>query len=129
METEKMFEKALNELDKLLSAGSALGEPVEMGNHIIIPVASVGFGFGAGFGASGENNGGGTGAGGGISVVAVVIIDKTAHGDGAVRIVPLRKPGPISEAIAAIGEELLPKVVDIVKTKEKSVEKKEVPKK
>lgn len=133
METEKMFEKALSELDRLLNAGSTLGKPVEMGNHIIIPVASMGFGFGAGFGGDSAKNMGGTGAGGGLSAVAVVIIDKTAHGDAAVKIMPLRKPGPVSEAITAIGEELLPKVVEIVKTKEKAAEKpvvkKEEPKK
>ncbi|MDD4126642.1 MAG: spore germination protein GerW family protein [Methanomicrobium sp.] len=116
MNNEELFEKALGELDKLVKAGSTLGEPVDLGDHVIIPVASFGFAFGAGFGD--ENGAGGTGAGAGISPIAVVVIDKKMHGDGAVKVVPVRRPGPISEAISAIGSDLLPKVVKVIKSED-----------
>jgi len=118
MNNEELFEKALGELDKLVKAGSTLGEPVDLGDHVIIPVASFGFAFGAGFGGGDENGGGGTGAGAGISPIAVVVIDKKMHGDGAVKVVPVRRPGPVSEAISAIGSDLLPKVVKVLKSED-----------
>ena len=111
MEKNDMFVKTLEELDRLLNADSILGDAVDLGDHVIIPVASFG-----------EDNGGGTGAGAGISPVAVVLIDKTLHGEGAVKVVPLRKPGAISEAISAVGSDLLPKVVEALKLE---LEKKE----
>ncbi|WFN36351.1 sporulation protein [Methanomicrobium antiquum] len=114
MEKNDMFVKTLEELDRLLNADSILGDAVDLGDHVIIPVASFAFGYGAGYG-EGEDNGGGTGAGAGISPVAVVLIDKTLHGEGAVKVVPLRKPGAISEAISAVGSDLLPKVVEALK--------------
>ncbi|MBN2734422.1 MAG: sporulation protein [Methanomicrobiaceae archaeon] len=132
MKTDELFEKALGELDRLIKAGSTLGEPVEMGDHVIVPVASFGFGFGAGYGGGDENGGGGTGAGAGISPIAVVIIDKKAHGEGAVKVVPVKRPGPVSEAISAIGSDLLPKVVEALKPagdKEKKEVKEETEKK
>ncbi|MDD3406479.1 MAG: spore germination protein GerW family protein [Methanomicrobium sp.] len=118
MTREEMFDKTIEELDRLLCAGSILGDAVDLGDHVIIPVASFAFGYGAGYGDKSDDKAGGTGAGAGITPVAVVIIDKTLHGEGAVKVVPLRKPGPVSEAISAVGSDLLPKILDAFKSEE-----------
>ncbi len=126
MSAEELFEKSLEEVDRLIHEGSILGEPVEANGCTIVPVFGYGFAFGAGFGGSDRTGqGGGAGAGGGLSPVALVVIDKDVKGIEGIRVVPVRKPGPVTEAINAIGEEILPKVVGMVKKKGESEEEKE----
>ncbi|MBN1431995.1 MAG: sporulation protein [Methanomicrobiaceae archaeon] len=126
MSAEELFEKSLSEVDRLIHEGSILGEPVEVNGCTIVPVFGYGFGFGAGFKGSDKTcQGGGAGAGGGLSPVALVLIDKDVKGIEGIRVVPVRKPGPVTEAINAIGEEILPKVVGMVKKIEESEEEKE----
>ncbi|UUX93789.1 GerW family sporulation protein [Methanoplanus endosymbiosus] len=129
MDADNLFEKALAEIDRLVNAGTVMGDPVEMGDRVIVPVAAFGFGFGAGAGGSESNGGAGTGAGGGVSPVALVVIEKNVSGPEGIRVVPLRKPGVVTEAITAVGEDILPKVVEIIKKemgKEEEKEKAEV---
>jgi len=126
MPAEDLFEKSLNEVDRLIHEGSILGEPVEVNGCTIVPVFGYGFGFGAGFGGSDKNGQrGGAGAGGGLSPVALVIIDKAVKGIEGVRVVPVRKPGPVTEAINALGEGILPKVVDMMKKEKEEGEEEE----
>lgn len=119
MSSEELFEKSLKEVDRLIHEGSTLGDPVEINGCTIIPVFAYGFGFGAGFGGNDKTgSGGGAGAGGGMSPVALVVIDKNTEGMEGVRVVPVKKPGPVTEAITAIGEEIIPKVAEMMKRKE-----------
>ena len=118
MSSEELFEKSLKEVDRLIHEGSTLGDPVEINGCTIIPVFAYGFGFGAGFGGGEKDSGGGAGAGGGLSPVALVVIDKNTEGMEGVRVVPVKKPGPVTEAITAIGEEIIPKVVEMMNKKE-----------
>ncbi len=119
MSAEDLYEQSLKEVDRLIHEGSILGEPVEVNGCTIIPVFGYGFGFGAGFGGNEKNvPGAGAAAGGGLSPVALVIVDKNLKGIEGVRVVPVRKPGPVTEAINAIGEEILPKIADAMKKKE-----------
>jgi uncharacterized spore protein YtfJ len=122
MSSEELFEKSLKEVDRLIHEGSTLGEPVEINGCTIIPVFTYGFGFGAGFGGGEPEGGGGAGAGGGMSPVALVVIDKNKKGIEGVRVVPVKKPGPVTEAITAIGEEIIPKVADMMSKKEEGKE-------
>lgn len=125
MSAEELFDKSLGEVDKLIHEGTTLGEPVEINGCTIIPVFGYGFGFGAGFGGNEKNGqGGGTGAGGGVSPVALVIIDRKTEGIEGIKVVPVRKPGPVSEAISTLGEEILPKVVDVIKNRNEEEEEK-----
>lgn len=125
MDADNLFEKALAEIDRLVNAGTVMGDPVEMGDRIVVPVAGFGFGFGAGAGGSEGNGGAGTGAGGGVSPVALIVIEKNVSGPEGIRVVPVRKPGPITEAITAVGEDVLPKVVEIIKKEMGKEEEKE----
>jgi uncharacterized spore protein YtfJ len=68
------------EMQKALSARTAVGDPVTVEGKTIIPLMSVGMGFGAGSGSGKEDVSGGSGGGGGLGMkpVAVIIIDQ--HG-------------------------------------------------
>jgi uncharacterized spore protein YtfJ len=61
----------LDELQKSASVNAVFGQPVQMGEKTIIPIASVRYGFGLGFGdqedPSSEANSGGGGAAGAIA--------------------------------------------------------------
>lgn len=89
-EIDSLFDKAVNEIERMLSTKTVVGEPITIEGNTLIPLVSVGFGFGAGGGKGSEPNkgsghGGGTGGGGGIKPVALVIINK----DG-VRVEPIK---------------------------------------
>jgi len=87
---DKLFDKAIGEIERLLNTKTAVGEPITIEGNTLIPLVNVGFGFGAG-GSQGTNpkkgtgHGGGTGGGGGVKPVALIIINK----DG-VRVEPIK---------------------------------------
>ena len=91
-EVKDLLKTTLEELEKVLSTRTVVGEPIQIGGNTLIPLSSVGFGFGAGGGAgrdakseAAEGSGSGTGGGGGIKPVAVVIVN-----DDGVRLEPIR---------------------------------------
>ena len=101
---EKMFDKAVTEIERMLNTKTVVGEPITVEGATLIPLVNVGFGFGVGSGKGSEPNkgsgqGGGTGGGGGVKPVAVVVVSA----DG-VRV------EPIGSSTASV----LEKVVDSV---------------
>lgn len=87
---ERLFDKAVGEVERLLSTRTVVGEPISIQGHTLVPLISVGFGYGVGGGENadgkkGSGHGGGAGAGGGVKPVAVVVISS----DG-VRVEPLK---------------------------------------
>lgn len=106
----------LEEIEKVLTTKTVVGEPMTVEGITLIPLISVGFGFGAGGGSGrgeakqkGEGAGAGTGGGAWVRPVAVVVIDKEG-----VRIEPVRR------GLSAIAEKLgdtVPKVVDKIMEK------------
>ncbi len=64
------------EMQKALSAKTAVGDPVTVEGKTIIPLMSVGIGFGAGSYHGKEDNPGGGGGALGMKPVAVIIIDE-----------------------------------------------------
>ncbi len=79
-EVERLLGKAVEELERILSSKTVVGDPITIGDKTLIPLVSVGFGFGAGGGTGAppgqpQGSGGGTGGGGGIKPVAVLVID------------------------------------------------------
>jgi len=89
-QVDSLFNKAIGEIEHMLSTKTVVGEPITIEGNTLIPLVSVGFGFGAGGGQGSEPNkgsghGGGTGGGGGVRPVALVIINK----DG-VRVEPIK---------------------------------------
>lgn len=80
MDIEKLFNTSVNELDRLLSTKTVIGEPMTVNGNTLIPLVSVGFGFGVGGGEGGERtrgegSGGGLGGGGGVKPVALVVVN------------------------------------------------------
>jgi len=103
-EVDSLVKTTLQEIEKVLSTRTVVGEPIAVEGATLIPLISVGFGFGAGGGSGrgeakqkGEGAGGGTGGGAWVKPIAVVIIDKQG-----VRIEPIR--GGLATAIERIGE-------------------------
>ena len=115
-EVDSLVKTTLQEIEKVLSTRTVVGEPMTIEGATLVPLISVGFGFGAGGGSArgeakqkGEGAGGGTGGGAWVRPIAVVIVDKQG-----VRIEPIK--GGWATAIEKIGE-TIPQMI------EKSVEK------
>lgn len=90
MEIEKLFDKAVTEIERMLNTKTVVGDPITLEDTTLIPLVSVGFGFGVGGGEGtepekGAGKGGGTGGGGGVKPVAVLIIN-----DEGVRLEPVK---------------------------------------
>ena len=87
---EKLFEKAVGEIERMLNTKTVVGDPITVEGNTLIPLVNVGFGFGVGGGQGaepqkGSGYGGGTGGGGGVKPVALIIINE----DG-VRVEPIK---------------------------------------
>jgi uncharacterized spore protein YtfJ len=85
-----LFDKAVNEIERMLNTKTVVGEPITIEGNTLIPLVNVGFGFGVGTGQGSEaqkgtGSGGGAGAGGGVRPVALIVINK----DG-VRVEPIK---------------------------------------
>lgn len=113
---ENITRTTLQEIEKVLTTRTIVGEPVTFEGRTIIPLISIAFGFGAGGGSGkgegqrkGESEGGGTGGGAVIRPVAVIISDK----DG-MRVEPV--VGGLSGAMEKIGESL-PKMIESIAEK------------
>jgi len=81
-EVENLIKTTINEIERILTTKTVVGEPMTIEGNTIIPLVAVGFGFGGGGGTGkvpkekGEGVGGGTGGGGGIKPIAIIIINK-----------------------------------------------------
>lgn len=99
---EALFGKTVEEIERMLSTKTVVGEPITAEGHTLIPLVSVGFGFGVGAGEGndpkkGTSSGGGTGGGGGVKPVALVVIGR----DG-VRVEPIK--GAAASVVEKIAE-------------------------
>jgi uncharacterized spore protein YtfJ len=110
---EKLLKTSLDEVDRLLSSKTVVGEPIKIGEDTVVPLLSLGFGFGAGGGkgtdkTKGSGEGGGSGAGAGIKPVALIISD----GKGNTRVEPITGP------VGGVVNKLASSVVDVIKSKD-----------
>ena len=126
MEVENLVKATVDEIQKVLSSTSVMGEPKTIEGVTLIPLLSTGFMFGAGGGTGkadtpgkGEGAGGGTAGGVGIKPIAVVIIDKSG-----VRVEGMK--GGLASAVEKIAEKA-PEVIGqmMAKRKEQKEEKKQ----
>lgn len=127
MSNEEMLRETASELKGFLSTKNVMGDPVDFGDKLVVPVARYGFGFGAGGSHAKDGGGQGAGAGGGIEPVALVILHKDVKGAEGVQVMSLKKDSQIAQVISAISESLAPQLIDAIKTmsKDKKEEKKE----
>ncbi|UCG55181.1 MAG: sporulation protein YtfJ [Dehalococcoidia bacterium] len=102
-EVESVVRTTLEEIEKVLSTKTVVGEPMTIEGNTLILLISIGFGFGAGAGTGkgekqkGEGTGAGTGGGAGVKPVAVIIINKEG-----IKIEPIM--GSMATAIERVGE-------------------------
>jgi uncharacterized spore protein YtfJ len=99
--SENYVKTLVEELSKVLSAESVLGEPIVQEDKVLIPVIKIGFGLGSGSGKGkgGESTGEGGGGGGGIEPVAVIALFKDIPGPEGVEVLQLKAPSRIPEVI------------------------------
>ncbi|WP_227379847.1 GerW family sporulation protein [Haladaptatus halobius] len=77
----------IEQMDRRASVESVYGEPIEVGDKTIVPVAKIGYGFGGGYGSSDEDEGGsGGGGGGGISATPLGALELTEDNTRFVRL-------------------------------------------
>jgi sporulation protein YtfJ len=113
----------LEEIEKLITTRTVVGDPMTIEGVTIIPLISVGFGFGAGGGSGkgeskqkAEGAAGGTGGGAWVRPVSVIIIDK----DG-VRVEPVKRGlSSMMEKVTDTVPKVVEKIVDRNKKEEKS---------
>jgi len=109
-DVEKLVKTTVEEIEKMLSTKTVVGEPMTIEGATLIPLISVGFFFGTGSGSGkgeskakgegfGEGSGAGTSGAGGVKPVAVIVIDKEG-----VRIEAIK--GSLALAMEKIGEAL-----------------------
>ncbi len=113
---DELTRTTLEEIEKILTTRTVVGEPVKVDGKTIIPLISIGFVFGVGGGSGkgeakqkGEGEGGGTGGGAWVRPVAVVINDQQG-----IRVEPVRHG--LSAALDKMGE-TLPRMVENVTEK------------
>ncbi len=108
---ESLTKTTLEEIERVLTTRTVVGEPITIEGRTLIPLICVGFGFGAGGGSGkgeakqkGEGEAGGTAGGAWVKPIAVIILDK----DG-VRIEPIR--GGLATTIDKLGE-TIPQMIE-----------------
>ncbi|MDD1673663.1 MAG: sporulation protein [Methanomicrobiales archaeon] len=115
MGSEEILQIMLDRLEKMISAKTILGEPVDMGEKVVLPVAGFGFGFGVGEGGEKDREwGAGGGAGAGITPIAVIIAHKDIPGPDGIQVLSLQKHGAMAEIIGTVAESL-PTIVQTIK--------------
>ena len=101
---EEFVKTLVEEFSKVLSTKTVIGEPIIQEDKVLIPVVKIGVGIGSGSGKGtgkeGEGAGVGGGGGGGIEPVAVIAVFKGVPGPEGVKVLPLKPPSRIAEAIA-----------------------------
>ena len=115
MSSETLIRELSAELKEFLSAQNVMGQPVDLGEKVAIPVARFGFGFGAGSGQGKDGGGDGAGAGGGIEPVALIILHKDVRGPEGVQVMSLKKDSAVAQVIAALSESLAPQIIEAFK--------------
>jgi len=116
MSGELPIKELASELRGFLSSNNVMGQPVDLGDKVVIPVARFGFGFGAGDGQGKDGSGEAAGGGGGIEPVALVILHKDVKGAEGVQVMSLKKDNAVAQVISALGETLAPQILEAIKT-------------
>ena len=81
-EVQNLIKMCLDEIERMLTTKTVVGEPMTIEGNTIIPLVNIGFGFGGGSGTgkgpkeTGEGTGTGTGGAGSVKPVAVIVVNK-----------------------------------------------------
>lgn len=117
MSTEEILKKTTESLSELISAKKIMGDPIDLGDKIVIPVTKLGLAFGAGSGNGKDGDRSGAGGGGGIEPLALLVAHKDIKGAEGIQVFSLSKTNPIAQVITALSESVVPQVIDLIKEK------------
>ena len=92
----------LKGVDSVLSTKTVVGEPINVGDTILVPLVDVSFGLGAGAGTKDKKNNGGGGVGGKMSPSAILVIK-----DGKTKLVNIKQQDGITKIL-----DMVPDLVD-----------------
>ena len=90
-------------LDSFLTSKTIVGEAVQVGDHLMIPLSDVSFGVGAGAFANMSKNNGGGGMGAKIVPNSILMIGK----DGTVRVTSLKEKQDLLSRIVDMAPEII----------------------
>ena len=110
-----MLKETTNQLREFLVTKNVMGDPVDFGEKVVIPVARYGFGFGAGGTHAKDGGSQGAGGGGGIDPVALIVLHRDVKGSEGVQVMSLKKDSALAQAIAAVSETIAPQVIGAIR--------------
>lgn len=93
----------VEELHKLISIDNFIGEPIDAGDKLLIPVMKMGLGFGTGQNLMGKNDNDVICAGAGAEPVSMVIIPKHEDGSSGIRVINLTEGSELNKALSDLG--------------------------
>ena len=115
MSVEDLIKTVLTEFRQIVKTETVVGEPVVVGETVIVPVTKISFGFGAGGGKGGKQEGGsGTGGGASVEPVAFIVIR-----NGKAQLLPLEEKGMTVAKLLEYAPEVVKKVRDFREKREK----------
>ena len=120
MGVEELMREVVEQLEKLVTTKTIVGEPITMAGKTVVPISKVSFGFGSGGGEGkrDEESGFGGGGGGGAKIEPVAFL---VVSDDEVRLLSTTGKGlDIGKIIEAV-----PEVVDKIKSLKGKKEMKE----
>jgi uncharacterized spore protein YtfJ len=123
MAVQEQVKTTVDELLKVLPVKNIMGDPMDMGDKIVITITKVGLAFGTGTGeGKGERGMGGSGGGAGgavgITPVAVLVIQKDKAGPDSVKVLPLTGPSALGKAIGDVASTVVERMKSRAETKE-----------
>ena len=92
----------LKGVDSVLSTKTVVGEPINVGDTILVPLVDVSFGLGAGAGNQDKKSSGGGGVGGKMSPSAILVIK-----DGKTKLVNIKQQDSVTKIL-----DMVPDLVD-----------------
>ena len=112
---QNTIDSLMKGMDGLIASKTVVGEPIEVGRSILLPLVDVSFGMGAGSFAGEKKRNGAGGIGGKISPTAVLVIQ-----DGYTKMVSVKNQDGISKLL-----DMLPDFIDNIMNKKKFKDKEE----
>ena len=92
----------LKGVDSVLSTKTVVGEPINVGDTILVPLVDVSFGLGAGAGNQDKKSNGGGGVGGKMSPSAILVIQ-----NGKTKLVNIKQQDGLTKVL-----DMVPDLVD-----------------
>lgn len=102
----------VEELSKLINIDNVIGEPIDAGDKIFIPVMRMGVGFATGT-VKGDKCGAGAGAG--VEPISMVVIPKEGNTSEELKVINITKGSEMNKAISDLGllvSDVVKKVMD-----------------